>query len=107
MRSSRLMLNSIAGHDIIDQYGDAPETDSTQEDQELAPFGDDHISRAQTCCWEIVKNVQGAEIQLSATNPYVYNSGTGQVDKPDKHTHNRVSLFFTALEKIFTFLVPA
>lgn len=31
MRSTRSMLNSIAGHDIIDQYSDALETDSSRE----------------------------------------------------------------------------
>lgn len=54
------------------------------------------------CCWEIVKNVQGTEIQLSATNPYVYNSGTGQMDKSDKHTNTLgQSLFHCFGEDIY------
>lgn len=34
-----------------------------------------------------VKDVEEIEIQLLATNPKIYNSGTGQIDKSDKHTN--------------------
>ena len=66
----------------------------TQESQELAPFGDDQISRTQKDYCKTVKDVQEIEVQLSATNPKVYNFGTGQMDKWDNHTNNLGQPFF-------------
>lgn len=60
----------------------------THEAQELALFGDDQILRAHMNCRKGVQNVHEIEIQLSATNPNVYNSGIGQIDKSDKHTNS-------------------
>lgn len=59
----------------------------TQESQDLAPFGDDQISRAQKAYCKTVKDVQETEVQLPATNPKVYNFGIGQMHKWDNHTN--------------------
>lgn len=55
----------------------------TQEAQELASFGDDHISRARMDCWETVKHAQEIDIQPSAINSKVY-----KVDKWTNWTDN-------------------
>lgn len=89
------MLNSTAWPEIVAQYGRiqmliyALETELPRNSQSPGTGSlwrwSDLKGKMNYC--KAVKDVEEIEIQLLATNPKVYNSGTGQIDKSDKHTN--------------------